>query len=56
MKLDKLGFSPKPVAVMPQVETGSLQSLVRRAIEFWPYLFLVVSVTGLAYIALTEVR
>ena len=29
---------------------------LRRALELWPYLFLAVSITGLAYITLNAVR
>jgi hypothetical protein len=37
---------------MPQVRNNQSMSAFRRAIELWPYLFIAVSVTGLAYIAL----
>jgi hypothetical protein len=36
---------------MPEVQTDSEISALRRAFEFWPYLFIVISVTGLACIA-----
>ena len=29
---------------------------LRRALELWPYLFIAVSITGLAYIALNAAR
>lgn len=38
---------------MPQARTNSEVSLFKRAIESWPYVFIIVSVAGLAYIALT---
>lgn len=38
---------------MSEVRTNSEASLLKRAIEFWPYVFIVISVTGLAYIALS---
>jgi hypothetical protein len=41
---------------MSEVRTDSEISVVRRAIEFWPYLFIVISVTGLAYLALSASR
>jgi len=41
---------------MPEALTNSPRSWFRRAIEFWPYVFIAISVTGLAYIALTAVR
>jgi len=41
---------------MPEVQTDSEISALRRAFEFWPYLFIVISITGLAYIALSAAR
>jgi hypothetical protein len=41
---------------MPQPRTDVQPSLLKRTIELWPYLFIVVSVTGLAYIALHATR
>jgi hypothetical protein len=41
---------------MPEVQTDSEVSVLRRAFELWPYVFIVVSVTGLAYIALSASR
>ncbi len=38
---------------MSDVPTNSEASFVKRAIEFWPYVFIIISVTGLAYIALS---
>jgi len=38
---------------MLQARTNSEVSLFKRAIESWPYVFIIVSVAGLAYIALT---
>lgn len=38
---------------MDQVRTNSEASLFRRAVDWWPYVFIVISVTGLAYIALS---
>jgi hypothetical protein len=37
---------------MDEVRTNSEASLFKRAIDWWPYLFIAVSVSGLAYIAL----
>lgn len=34
----------------------SSSSGLRRALELWPYLFIAVSIAGLAYIALNAVR
>ena len=54
------------VSVVPQVHTGPALSAVpqaqsnyevsafRRVIDWWPYVFIVVSVAGLAYIALNS--
>jgi hypothetical protein len=44
------------VEAVPQAQTNSEVSAFRRAIDWWPYVFIVVSVTGLAYIALTSSR
>lgn len=44
------------VSVASQAQTASKVSSFRRAIELWPYVFIVVSVTGLAYIALNSSR
>jgi hypothetical protein len=44
------------VSALPQAQTTSEVSTFRRAINWWPYVFIVVSVTGLAYIALTSSR
>jgi len=41
---------------VPQERTNSEISVLRRAFDWWPYVFIVVSVTGLAYIALTAPR
>jgi len=41
---------------MPEAQPDSEVSILRRAIDLWPYVFLVVSVTGLAYIALSAAR
>ncbi len=41
---------------MPEPLTNSSRPWFRRAIEFWPYVFIAISLTGLAYIALTAVR
>lgn len=38
---------------MSELRINSEASFVKRAIEFWPYVFIVISVTGLAYIALS---
>jgi hypothetical protein len=46
--------SGPPIFTMSQDRT--MQSLLRRAFELWPYLFVAVSVTGLAYIAITATR
>jgi hypothetical protein len=37
-------------------ETPSSVSGLRRALELWPYVFVVVSIAGLAYIALITAR
>jgi len=42
-----------PSAAMPEGLTNSPRSWFRRAIEFWPYVFIAISLTGLAYLALT---
>jgi len=41
---------------MPQPRTDAQPSLLRRTVELWPYLFIVISVTGLVYIALHAIR
>jgi hypothetical protein len=41
---------------MPQPRTDAQQSLLRRTVELWPYLFIFISVTGLGYIALNAIR
>ncbi|HEX4783166.1 MAG TPA: hypothetical protein VH350_02425 [Candidatus Sulfotelmatobacter sp.] len=41
---------------MPEAQPDAEVSILRRAIYLWPYVFLVVSVTGLAYIALSSAR
>jgi hypothetical protein len=41
---------------MPQPRTDAQPSFLRRTIELWPYFFVAISVTGLAYIALTAAR
>jgi hypothetical protein len=43
-------------SVMPEDLANSQRSLFRRTIELWPYLFVAISVTGLAYVALTAAR
>ena len=40
----------------PITETPSSVSDLRRALGLWPYLFIAVSITGLAYIALNAAR
>lgn len=39
---------------MPEAQPDIEVSILRRAIDLWPYFFIVVSVTGLAYIAMTS--
>jgi hypothetical protein len=41
---------------MRQDLRNSQRSVLSRTIELWPYVFIVISVTGLAYIALTAAR
>ena len=41
---------------MPEAQPNSEVSIVRRAINLWPYVFIVVSLTGLAYIAFGAAR
>ena len=41
---------------MPQPRTDAQTSLLKRTVELWPYLFIVISVTGLVYIALSAIR
>ena len=43
-------------SAMPEDLVNSQRSLFRRTIELWPYLFIAISVTGLAYVALTAAR
>ena len=43
-------------SAMPEDLVNSQRSLLRRTIELWPYLFIAVSATGLAYVALTAAR
>ena len=46
----------KEEPLMPRVPADSDLSILRRAIELWPYLFIIISITGLTYIALTGAR
>lgn len=39
-----------------QVHRGSAMLLIRRVLEYWPYVFIVVSATGLTYIAVSAAR
>ncbi len=41
------------VSIMRQLRTNGGASILRRAVDLWPYLFIVISVTGLTYLALT---
>jgi len=41
---------------MPAARTNSELSVFRRAIDYWPYVFIAVSLTGLAYLALSAAR
>jgi hypothetical protein len=41
----------KPMAQIPSLASG-----LRRALDLWPYLFIAVSVAGLAYVALNAAR
>lgn len=43
-------------SAMPEDLVNSQRSLFRRTIELWPYLFIAISVTGLAYVALAAAR
>jgi len=36
--------------------TDSALSMLRRAIEIWPYVFIAVSITGLVYLAVNGAR
>ncbi len=36
--------------------THSSAALLKRAVELWPYLFIVISVAGFAYIAMNAAR
>jgi hypothetical protein len=40
----------------PITETPSSVSGLRRALELWPYVFVAVSIAGLAYIAVNAAR
>lgn len=42
------------VSAVPQAQSNSEVSAFRRVIDWWPYVFIVVSITGLAYIALNS--
>jgi len=44
------------VSAVPQAQRNSQVSTFRRVIDWWPYVFIVVSVTGLTYIALNSSR
>jgi len=39
----------------PRAQTPDAGLLLRRAIEWWPHILILVSVTGLAYVALKAV-
>jgi hypothetical protein len=47
---------PTAVSSMRQDLRNSQRSAFRRMIELWPFVFIAISVTGLAYIALTAAR
>ena len=48
---------PIAASALPQAVSSSSQpSLLRRTIELWPYALLLISVTGLTYLALTPPR
>jgi len=49
--LSQRGVMRKTIAQIPSSVSG-----LRRALELWPYVFVVISITGLAYIALTAGR
>jgi len=41
---------------MHQLRTNPAATAVKRAMGFWPYAFILVSVTGLSYIVLHAIR
>jgi|HubBroStandDraft_6_1064221.scaffolds.fasta_scaffold876627_2 hypothetical protein len=47
---------PATVSAMRQDLRHSQRSVFRRVIALWPFLFIAISVTGLAYLALTAAR
>lgn len=47
---------PNVVSSLPGDLINSQRSLFRRTIELWPYLFIIISVTGLTYLALGAMR
>lgn len=46
-------FKSPSFSFMAQVLTNSQRSRFKRTVELWPYGLIAISVTGLAYIALT---
>ena len=53
-KIDLTPVATDGAASLNQAHPAAL--LVKRALMFWPYVFIFVSVSGLAYIALTATR
>lgn len=47
---------PSLISAMPEDRINSQRSFFRRTIDLWPYLFIIISVTGLTYVALTAIR
>jgi len=47
---------PTAISAMPEDLISSQRSFLKRTIELWPYLFIIISVTGLSYVVLTAIR
>jgi hypothetical protein len=47
---------PSLTSAMPEDQIDSQRSFFRRTIDLWPYLFIIISVTGLTYVAITAIR
>jgi hypothetical protein len=49
-------LDPQSTSPLTQPDNASTLSPFRRAIGLWPYLLIIISVTGLAYIAFSATR
>ena len=50
------GSRATTISMSPEVLTSLLRARIKRIIDFWPYIFVAISVTGFVYIAATTPR